>query len=524
MTGYTGELPPKAFNMARYCLGASRIRPPEKVALRVVRSLDGELADEVWTYGGLETAILSIAAGLRSLNLAKGSRVFIRMGNSVDYALYFFGAIAAGLVPIPASSQLSADEVGFILNDSETAVLIHSGNLSLPPLPPGIRCLGPDEAQALRNFPPGGYDDTHADDPAFLIYTSGTSGRPKGVLHAQRVVWGRRPMYEGWYGLTHNDVVLHTGAFNWTYTLGVGMFDPWANGASTVLYTGERDISVWPHLMATSGATFFASVPTLYRQLLKYGDITTDTVATLRHGLVAGEPLPRPVAEEWHRRTGLGLYEALGMSEVSTYISSSPSVPVRAGSPGRAQPGRCVGILPAEDDSTTPCEPGTTGLVCVHRSDPGLMLGYWNRPEEDAIVYRGDWFCGGDMGFMDDDGYIWFEGRNDDVMNAMGYRVSPVEVENVLIQHAAVAEVAVTDVQVRPDVTIIAAFVVTADGAPDVDDDALLSFAGEHLAGYKLPRAVYRVDALPRTGNGKVKRRDLAALVAPAGTRSNTGS
>jgi acyl-coenzyme A synthetase/AMP-(fatty) acid ligase len=195
------------------------------------------------------------------------------------------------------------------------------------------------------------------------------------------------------------------------------------------------------------------------------------------------------------------------MSECSTYISSSPSVPVKPGSPGKPQAGRRVAILP-QHGGDAPLPPGQTGLLAVHRSDPGLMLGYLNRPEEEAAVWRGEWFCGGDLAAMDEDGYVWFHGRADDVMTAMGYRVSPQEVEAVMARHPDVAEVAVAELQVRDDVAVIAAFVVPRPGAAP-DREALLAHARRHLAAYKAPREVVFVGNLPRSANGKVIRRLL---------------
>ncbi len=212
---------------------------------------------------------------------------------------------------------------------------------------------------------------------------------------------------------------------------------------------------------------------------------------------------------------GTELYEALGMSECSTYISSAPSVPVRPGSPGKPQSGRCVVAL-AIDGGEEPLRAGEIGLLAVHRSDPGLMLGYWNRPEEETLVYRGDWFVGGDLASFDADGYMTYHGRNDDLMNAMGYRVSPLEVEQCLSEYPAVAEVAVTELAVREDVKVIAAFVVPKD-PDDTDAAPLLAFAHERLAAYKCPREVIFTNALPRTANGKILRRKLSRLVQQPG-------
>lgn len=510
--GYFGELPPARFNMARYCLNTAAQATPDKIALIVVSDAHAPVESaERWTYAQLDQAVRRVAAGLRRLGLESGARIMIRMGNTSDYALLFFGAIAAGCVPLPSSAQLTEEEADFLLDDSSARVLAMSEDLAIAP-PPGVRALNPADLAVLRSeCEPLDYADTAADDPAFLIYTSGTTGQPKGVLHAQRSAWGRRPMYQGWYGMRPDDVILHAGAFNWTYTLGVGLTDPWANGATAVLYNGPRDVTVWPLLMEKFQATLFAAVPGLYRQILKYNDLRAFDLSSLRHGLTAGEALNTALLEQWRTTTGKELYEALGMSECSTYVSSSPSVPVRPGSPGKPQMGRCVATLPVEGGEE-PLPPGETGLLAVHRSDPGLMLGYWNRSEEEELVYRGEWFIGGDLVHFDADGYMTYHGRNDDVMNAMGYRVSPLEVEHCLSQHLAVAEVAVTELKVREGVSVIAAFVVPRDpDEPDgLDAAPLLAHAHEHLAAYKCPREIIFTDSLPRTANGKVRRRELA--------------
>ena len=508
--GYAGALPPARFNMARHCLGAGPPRAAEDLALVVVSDPRApDPAIERWTFRQLDEAIRKIAAGLRRMGLEPGARVMIRMGNTSDYALVFFGAIAAGLVALPSSPQLTEREADFLLRDARAALLVVSDDLEIRPLP-GVRVIDRNDIRRmLRTEAPTDYEDTAADDPAFLIYTSGTTGEPKGVLHAHRSAWGRRPMLAGWYGgMSSGDVVLHAGAFNWTYTIGVGLTDPWANGATAVLYNGERDVHAWPALIERFHATLFATVPGLYRQILKYCDLPAYDLSSLRHGLCAGEALRPALLQAWRDATGLELYEALGMSECSTYVSSSPSVPVRAGSPGRPQAERCVAALPIEGGEN-PLPPGEIGLLAVHRTDPGLMLRYWNRSDESALAERGPWFVGGDLASFDDDGYLTFHGRNDDTMNAMGYRVSPMEVERCLSEHPMVAEVAVAELAVRDDVSVIAAFVVPAD--PDeADARPLLEHAARNLAAYKRPREIVFTDRLPRTANGKIMRRGLA--------------
>ena len=511
-TRYTGALPPARFNMAQYCLEAAARATPEKIALRVGHDLAAPAeAAESWTYGGLEKAVRAVAAGLLESGLKPGERLMIRLPNTSGYALLFFGALAAGIVPLPASAQLTAREASFLLADSGARAVALGEGMEIEAAETQV-LTSADIARFKQGAPLGSYAPTRADDPAYLVYTSGTSGNPKGVLHAHRAAWGRRPMYQGWYGIGPEDVMLHAGAFNWTYTLGVGLTDPWANGASTVLYTGEKNVQVWDELMARYDATLFAAVPSLYRQILKYCDTELIRGSKLRHGLTAGEALPEPLLEEWRARTGRELYEALGMSECSTYVSTGPGMDIRAGSPGKPQEGRAVAILPVEEGSD-PLPRGEDGLLAVHRSDPGLMLGYWNRPEEEAEVFRGEWFIGGDVAALDEDGYLWYRGRADDVMNAMGYRVSPMEVEAALAAHPGIGEVAVTELKVRADVSVIAAFVVPAEGAVR-DSESILDFAAAALAGYKRPREIIFVENLPRTANGKVQRKVLAERYA----------
>ncbi|GGB39828.1 acyl--CoA ligase [Roseibium aquae] len=487
-------------NLARYCLENASPDPAD-VALEVIGP-EGE-GLETWTYGVLRDTILRIAGGLQSAGLRRGDRVLIRLGHSSDFPLVFFGAIAGGFVPVPTSDLLTSVEAGQILSDSGAALVVHDGKTALPAS--SLPLLSPE---ALKTGAIPGFEDTGPDDPAFLIYTSGTSGTPKGVLHGQRAAAARSPMYADWYGLERTDRLLHAGAFNWTYTLGVGLMDPWANGATSLVYSGPRDPAVWPRLLEASGATLFAAVPSLYRRILKYADVTAGSFPALRHGLTAGEALAADLHLEWTTRTSRPLYEALGMSEISTYISSGPTVPVRPGSPGKPQAGRRVAIL--SEASETPEQAGAdaVGLLSVHRSEPGLMLRYWNRPGETESAFRGDWFLTGDRARQDRDGYIWYEGRADDVMNAFGYRVAPEEVERALMRHEEVAEVAVTSVEARPGVHLITAFVVPRD--PGFEDATVLAaHAGGCLAEYKRPKAYRFVSSLPRTPSGKLQRKSL---------------
>lgn len=475
---FTGAKPPERLNLARYCLAE---KPAEKTALIVE-----DATAERWSYGALEDTVLRMAEGLRRRGVEPGMRMFIRMGNSLDYALVFLSANAMGAIPIAASPMLTQREVASLVTFSGARFLAWDGVLALPDVD-DVSVLSPQDIATLKTCFAGTYADTTADDPGYMIFTSGTSGTPKGVLHAQRAIWGRRPMYEGWYGISPSDVILHTGAFNWTYTLGTGLFDPFANGCTSVVYTGAKDDAVWATLIARHGVTVMASVPGIYRHLLRAGFRPGDTI---RHGLTAGEALARPILDDWREQTGTELYEALGMSEISTYISSSPSIPVRPGSPGKPQKGRSVKIL--ED-----------GEIAVHRTDPGLFLGYWGDER-----FAGEWFATGDTAEIDTDGYVWCHGRIDDMMNAGGFRVSPLEVEKVLLQHAEIADAGVREWHVSETASIIAAFLVPQAGSC-VNEENVLAFVRERLAAYKCPKQIWFVPALPRTANGKLNRKAL---------------
>lgn len=518
MTGRLSLDADAPFNMAHYCIRQAASQTPDKTALLVYNVPGAEVPVEEWRFRDIERAVLQFASALGALGLKRGDRVAIRLGNSSRSALLFFGAIAGGYIALPLSDQLTGGELRALLEDSGAAIIATSQVLADDALPTGIRVLTAEAIEQMFWDKATGtycgttqrYAETRAGDPAYLIYTSGTTAHPKGVLHAHRVAAGRSPTYQSWYGISNTDRVLHAGAFNWTYTLGTGLIDPWANGATSIVYTGAKSPEIWPDLIAKTGATLFATVPSHIRQILKYAPPGPINLGRLRHGLIAGERPQEDLFADWYRRTGTHLFEALGMSEISTFVSTSPNVPRKPGTTGKPQVGRRVAILPRED-GVEPLPAGAEGLIAVHRSDPGLMIGYWNRPQEDRDVQRGHWFIGGDIGRLDEDGYLTHLGRADDVMNAFGYRVAPQEVEAALAQCPGVSEVACAEVKVGDGVSVIAAFVVAVPGSV-INEDAIKAFAATCLAAYKCPRQIYGVEALPRTANGKVKRSALKLL------------
>lgn len=485
------------FNLAEYVLTGA-VADPDKCALTIVGGPNAPV--QRLTYGEMKTRVLSSAAGLADKGLGAGDRVILRIGHEIDFPILFLAAAAIGAVPVPTSPMLSAHEARLIAAETEARFIIAAPDAQIDAAP--CPQYAPRDIVSTRQ---AGFAVTNADDLAYIIYTSGSSGRPKGVAHAHRAVWARRMMWDGWYGLTADDVMLHAGAFNWTYTLGAGLMDPWAIGASTLIYNGPRDPGIWSKLTADHGATIFAAAPGVYRQYLKSGADPAG-FAGLKHGLAAGETLSPEARATWDDMVGKPIFEALGMTEVSTFLSSSPSSPHRAGAAGRPQPGRQVALLPA-DGGDAPVPLGEPGVISVHRTDPGLMLGYWRDNAQTKASMRGDWFLTGDVGRMDADGYITFLGRNDDMMNALGYRVAPEEVEAALVAHPAIQAVAAVELKVRSDLSLIAAFVECKAERPTEDD--LTTFAASRLADYKVPKLWRFIDALPRNPNGKLQRRKL---------------
>lgn len=498
---------PKRFNAAAYCVAASAARFPEKDALIVV---DGDAPERQvgrWSFSEMDQAVRRAAGALRAAGVEQGDRVLIRLGDGPEFPIAYFGAIAAGAVAMPLSAQLSAAELARIAADAEPKIALLAEDA--PEFDRGAaRRLS---AEDLAEGAPADIADTGAEDPALLVYTSGSGGTPKGVLHAQRAFWARRMMHAGWHGVAERDRVMHAGAFNWTYTLGVGLSDPWSVGATAILNAGSRAPEAWPPLIRQWRPTVFAAVPGVFRRVLKYGGAAlAEDVASLERAVTAGEKLLPEILEEWEQRTGKPLLEALGMSELSTYISAASERRPGPGFAGWPQPGRRIAIL---DEQGQPAPRGVEGALAAHRSDPGLMLGYWRRAEETDAAMQGEWFLSGDRALMREDGAVAYMGRADDQMNAQGYRVAPQEVEEAFAAHPDVAECAAAELLVKSGVSIIALWITPA-GAASPSRAELLAHGEARLASYKLPREFFVADALPKSANGKLLRRKLLELGA----------
>ncbi|ETX28346.1 class I adenylate-forming enzyme family protein [Roseivivax isoporae] len=488
---------PAPFNLAAHVLAQADARP-DRIALSIL----SPTGSERWSYARLVAAVRGVATGLLGSGLRPGDRVLLRLGNEVDFPLAFLGAVAAGIVPVPTSAQLTAGEVDKLVRIVRPAAILRG---------PGVACPETDlpvhdgaTLAAWRGNPPAAWDMGDPDRLAYIVFTSGTSGVPRAVMHAHRAIWARRMMIADWYGLGPDDRLAHAGAFNWTYTLGTGLLDPWTTGATALIPAQGVTPAQLPLLLRRHEATILAAAPGVFRQMLKAG---TPDLPRLRHGLSAGEKLADPLRAAWQEATGTAIYEAFGMSECSTFISAAPGSPAAPGTLGRPQRGRRVAILGADG---TPVDWDEAGEIAVDRRDPGLMLGYFDAPDATARRMSGTWFLTGDRGAMAADGSVTYLGRADDVMTAGGFRISPVEVEAALLAHPGIDEAGVTEVEVRPGVRVIAAFWT---GPEAIADDILDAFAAERLARYKQPRLWHRCETLPKSANGKLLRRALADLL-----------
>lgn len=533
---------PEYFNIGVACTDAHLGGALEQHPAMIVE--DDQLGTSQISFGQLAAQTSRFGQLLRNLGVNAGDRVLIRLPNSLDYPIAFLGAMKRGAISVPTSTLLTSEEVLYLARDSGAAVLVtdkamwkdlHDQLGDLPNLRhvlltgPGELIIGEvitvsglnvlDLATALSHIqewlPP---ETTRAEDPAYLVYTSGTTGYPKGVLHAHRALIGRKPATSYWFNFADDasagpDRIMHSGKFNWTYVLGSGLMDPLYLGKTVIVFEGKNDANTWPRLIAKHNATIFVGVPTIYRQIIQKSTFTQADVPSLLHCMSAGEHLSDEVLQQWRERFGGDIYEAVGMSEFSYYLCQTKSRPIRPGSAGFPQPGHDIRLL--DPETLQPVPIGEEGMISVPESDPGLFLEYWNLPEETAKHKHDGWFFTGDYARYDEDGYIWFLGRKDDIIKSFGYRVSPYEIERVLKSHPSVADCASVAEEIEKDKVLVVAYIILRPDATETPDD-FIAFGKQHLAAYKAPKTVYFAKDFPRTKNGKILRRQINADIAIA--------
>lgn len=536
---------PKAFNIGVACTDRHLGTPQASNIAMIVE--DDVLGTSQITFNELSRKTDQFAQVLRNLNVQVGDRVLIRLPNSLDYPIAFLGAMKMGAISVPTSTLLTAEEVAYLAKDSGATVLVTDAAAWEVMAGEIESALGQSPtlkhvllSQAIETKPHSIFNvlnlaaslhetqeceapyKTQANDPAYLVYTSGTTGYPKGVLHAHRALLGRQPAAQYWFnysdaadanGSQKQDRIMHSGKFNWTYVLGTGLMDPLYLGKTVIVHEGKNDAQKWLDLIQKHAATIFIGVPTIYRQILQKTTTTGAQLPSLRHYMSAGEHLSDEVLSQWRERFGLEIYEAVGMSEFSYYLSQSKFRPIRAGSAGFPQPGHDIQLLNPE--TLEAVETGEEGMICVPDNDPGLFLCYWNLDDETAKYKHDGYFFTGDYAKYDADGYIWFLGRKDDIIKSFGYRVSPYEIERVYKGHPDVADCAAVGEEIEKDKLLVVIYVILKPEA-STSPDELLGYGKQHLAAYKTPKTVYLAQDFPRTKNGKILRKDISPKIAVA--------
>ncbi len=529
---------PENFNIGAACADRHLGTPLENALAMVVE--DDTLGTDEITFAELSAQTNRFAQVLRALDLKPEDRVLVRLPNSLAYPIAFLGTMKMGGIAVPTSTLLTADEVVYLAKDSGATILVTDAkawatmstqlkaNQQDVPNLKHVILTQTDEIQADDCYNMLSFDQalasvgeaapvkqTKADDPAYLVYTSGTTGYPKGVLHAHRAMLGRQPAAKYWfnYASDQQDRIMHSGKFNWTYVLGSGLMDPLYAGKTVIVHEGKNDAQKWLQLIQKHKATIFIGVPTIYRQILQKTSADQSTVPSMRHFMSAGEHLSDEVLNQWKTRFGLDIYEAVGMSEFSYYLSQSIYRPIRPGSAGFPQPGHGVKLL--DPDTVQEVPAGEEGMISIPLDDPGLFLRYWNMDAETAKYKHDGYFFTGDYARYDEDGYIWFLGRKDDIIKSFGYRVSPYEIERVYKGHPEVADCAAIGEDLGNDKVLVVCYAIMKEGAKASPND-MINFGQQHLAAYKVPKTMYFANEFPRTKNGKILRKDITPAIASA--------
>jgi len=482
-------------------------------ALWIVEEDGSELR---WTFADVSRRSNQVANWLRTNGVRRGDRLILMLGNQGELWLTILAAMKLGAVLIPASTLLGAADLRDRVDRGQAAhVVVRSADTpkfadvpgSYTRIAVGEPVEGWLDFAAAEGEPAGFTPDgvTNADDTLLLYFTSGTTARPKLVrhTHVSYPVGHLSTMY--WIGLEPGDVHLNISSPGWAKHAWSNVFAPWNAEATVFIHNYARfDAVALMGVMDRCGVTSFCAPPTVWRMLIQADLTVLRTPPTKVVG--AGEPLNPEVIEQVNKAWGVTIRDGFGQTETSVLVANTPGQPVKPGSMGRALPGFGIALVDAVG------VPSDEGEICVDlsRRPVGLMSGYADDEERTDEVMRAGFYHTGDVGARDADGYITYVGRADDVFKASDYRISPFELESVLIEHEAVAEAAVVPSPDPIRLAVPKAYVVlTAGHAPDADTArSILAFARAQLAPYKRIRRLEFTD-LPKTISGKIRRVEL---------------
>jgi acetyl-CoA synthetase len=503
------------FNWALDWFDVIAAEHPDRPGLRIV-SDDG--SDVSLSWGSLSGRSGQVANWLRGLGVRRGDRVLLMLGNVVPLWEVILAAMKLGAVMIPASTLLQpADLADRLVRGSVRHVVADAASAAkfaglagdwtrivVDGSVPGWH-LYSDAFASSVSFVPDGV--TRAGDPLLLYFTSGTTAQPKLVAHTQvsYPVGHLSTMY--WIGIQPGDVHLNLSSPGWAKHAWSNVYAPW-NAGATILVLNQARFSA-AGLLAALGScevTTFCAPPTVWRMLLQ-ADLGAASVSSLRECVAAGEPLNPEVIEQVRKAWGITVRDGFGQTETTAQVGNTPGQQVRAGSMGRPLPGYSVVLVDPVSG-----EPGPDGEICLDlsRRPLGLMTGYLDDPVLDASAMAGGYYHTGDVATSDSDGYITYVGRTDDVFKASDYRISPFELESVLIEHEAVAEAAVVPSPDPLRLAVPKAYVLLAAGRSASPELArsIMAFCRERVAPYKRIRRVEFAD-LPKTISGKIRRVEL---------------
>jgi len=507
---------PERFNFAMdwfdAVLAAER---PNHTALRIIEA-DG--TDESYSFGALSERSDQVAGWLRGEGVRRGMQILVVLGNQVELWEITLAAMKLGAVVIPATTLLSKDDLRDRIDRGHVDAVVarsdvtehfrhvHGGYLRIAVGGPVVGWLRySDSFDSLEPFEPD--EHTMADEPLLLYFTSGTTALPKLVehTHASYPIGHLSTMY--WIGLQPGDVHMNVSSPGWAKHAWSCVFAPWIAGATICVYNYERfDARSLLDVVRDTKVTTFCAPPTVWRMLVQQ-DLTSWQMS-LRELVSAGEPLNPEVIEQVRQAWGLTIRDGFGQTETTLQIGNSPGQPTRLGSMGRPMPGFRIALVDPLSEAIA--DEGEICVECEPERPIGLMVGYQGDHERNAAAFAGHRYHTGDVATRDEDGFITYVGRTDDVFKASDYRISPFELESVLIEHPAVAEAAVVPAPDELRLAVPKAFVVLVSGyepSPALAGD-ILRHCREKLAPYKRIRRLQFTD-LPKTISGKIRRVEL---------------